>query len=91
MKITLLKCLNLQNHVKKIYPFYRASNPLMISHYLNLNFTKLNPFIHPSLSTILTIVQNKIFTFTLDGEELEKYLFVIIMNVKRLTCFIILH
>ena len=30
-------------------------------------------FIHLSfLSTLLAIVQNKIFTFTLDGEELEK-------------------
>ena len=64
--------------------------PLMISHYSNLNFSKLNQFIHPSLSTVSTISQNTIFTFTLDGDELEKYLFVTIMNEKKITCFIIL-
>ena len=46
---------------------------------------------YPSLSTVLAIVQNTIFTFTLDGEEPEKYLFVTIMNGKILTCFITLH
>ena len=50
-----------------------------------------NSSIHPSLSTNLAIVHNIIFTFTLDGEELEKYLFVTIMNRKMLTCFITLH
>ena len=65
--------------------------PLMICHYSNLNFSKLNPFIHSSLSTISTIRQNTIFTFMLDGEELEKYLFIIIINEKGLTCFITLH
>ena len=50
-----------------------------------------NSSIHPSLSTNLAIVQNIIFTFTLDGEELEKFLFVTIMNRKMLTCFITLH
>ena len=65
--------------------------PLMISHYSNLNFSKLNPFIHPSLSTVSTISQNTIFTLMLDGEELEKYLFITIINEKRLTCFITLH
>ena len=65
--------------------------PLLISQYSNLNFSKFNPFIHPSLSTVSTISQNSIFTFTLDGKELEKYLFITIMNGKGLTCFITLH
>jgi len=43
------------------------------------------------LSTTSTIVQNTIFTFTLDGKELKKYLFVTIMNRKILTYFITLH
>ena len=64
---------------------------LMISHYSNLNFSKLNPFIHLSLSTVSTISQNTIFTFMLDGEELEKYLFITIMNGKGPACFITLH
>ena len=42
------------------------------------------------MSAVSTIVQNRIFTFTLDNEELEKYLFVIIMNEEILTCFITL-
>ena len=42
------------------------------------------------MSTASAIVQNTIFTFTLDGEGLEKYLFVTIMNEKILTCFITL-
>ena len=36
------------------------------------------------------IFENTIFTFTLDGERLEKYLFATIMNEKILTCFITL-
>jgi len=40
---------------------------------------------------VSTIVQNTIFTFTLDNEELEKYLFVTIMNRKILICVITLH
>ena len=43
---------------------------------------------HHSLSTASTIVQNTIFTFTLDDEGLEKYLFVTIMNEKILKFFI---
>ena len=35
-----------------------------------------------------TIVQNIIFSFTIHSEELEKYIFVTIMNGKKLTCFI---
>ena len=43
-------------------------------------------FIHLSfLSTLLAIVQNKIFTFTLDGEELEK-LFHKKKKKKKLVC-----
>ena len=42
------------------------------------------------MSTVSAIVQNTIFTFTLDGEGLEKYLFVTIMNDEILTCFITL-
>jgi len=42
------------------------------------------------LSTASTIIQNTIFTFMLDVEELKKYLFVTIMNEKVLTCFTIL-
>ena len=42
------------------------------------------------MSTVSTIVQNTIFTFTLDDEILEKYKFVTIMNEKILTCFITL-
>ena len=42
------------------------------------------------MSTVSAIVQNIIFTFTLDGKRLEKYLFVTIMNEKILTYFIIL-
>jgi len=42
------------------------------------------------LFTVLAIVQNTIFIFTLDGEEQEKYLFVTIMNKKILICFITL-
>ena len=38
----------------------------------------------------LAIVQNIVFTFTLDDEELEKYLFVTIINEKILKCFITL-
>ena len=45
---------------------------------------------YPSLSTVSTVVQNTIFTFTLDGERLEKYMFVTIINEKILTCFITL-
>ena len=30
-----------------------------------------------------TIIQNTIFTFTLEGKEREKYLFVTIMNKKK--------
>jgi len=43
------------------------------------------------LLTASTIVQNTIFIFTLDDQELEKYLFVSIMNEKILTSFITLH
>ena len=43
---------------------------------------------YPSLSTVLAIVQNTIFTFTLNGKELEKYLLVTIINEKILACFI---
>jgi len=43
------------------------------------------------LSTTSAIIQNTIFTFTLDGEEPKKYLFVTIMNGKILICFITLH
>ena len=43
------------------------------------------------MSTVSIVGQNTIFTFTLDGDELEKYLFVTIMNKKILTCFITLH
>ena len=42
-----------------------------------------------TLSIVSEIVQNTIFTFTLDGEEPKKYLFVTIMNKKILMCFII--
>ena len=42
---------------------------------------------HYSLSTILAIVQNTIFAFTLDGERLKKTLFVIIMNEKNTNMF----
>ena len=63
---------------------------LMISHYSNKKFTQLNSFIYHFLSTASTIVQNIIFTFMLDVEELKKYLFVTIMNEKVLTCFTIL-
>jgi len=43
-------------------------------------------------STISTIIQNTIFTFTLNGKELEKKnLFITIMNGKILICFITLH
>ena len=42
---------------------------------------------HYSLSTISAIVQNTIFTFTLDGERLKKTLFVIIMNEKNTNMF----
>ena len=42
------------------------------------------------MSIALAIFQNTIFTFTLDGEGLEKYMFVAIMNEKILTCFITL-
>ena len=42
------------------------------------------------MSTVSAIVQKIIFTFTLDGKRLEKYLFVTIMNEKILTYFIIL-
>ena len=45
-------------------------------------------FIHSSLSTVSKIVQNTNFTFMLDGKELEKYLFITIMNGKILTYFI---
>ena len=54
-------------------------------------------FIHLSfLSTLLAIVQNTIFTFTLDGEELEKLfhkkkkknLFITIMKEKILAYLI---
>ena len=62
----------------------------MISHYSNKKFTQLNSFIYRFLSTASTIVQNIIFTFMLDVEELKKYLFVTIMNEKVLTCFTIL-
>ena len=31
-----------------------------------------------SLSTVSTVVQNTIFTFTLDCEELENYLFILL-------------
>ena len=43
------------------------------------------------MSTVTTIVQNTNFTFMLDGKELEKYLFITIMNGKVLTYFITLH
>ena len=46
---------------------------------------------YPSLSTVLAIVQNTIFTFTLNGKELEKYLLVNIINEKILACFITSH
>ena len=46
---------------------------------------------YPSLSTVLAIVQNIIFTFTLNGKELEKYLLVTIINEKILACFITSH
>ena len=42
---------------------------------------------HYSLSTISAIIQNTIFTFTLDGERLKKTLFVIIMNEKNTNMF----
>ena len=72
----MFKSLKLRKKKKKVvYLFYHASN-LMINHY--------------SLSTISAIVQNTIFTFTLDGEGLEKSLFVTIMNEEILTCFITL-
>ena len=39
------------------------------------------------MSTASAIVQNTIFTFTLDGGGLEKYLYVTIMNEKILTSY----
>ena len=33
---------------------------------------------YPSLSTVSTVVQNTIFIFTLDCEELENYLFILL-------------
>ena len=39
------------------------------------------------MSTVLAIIQNTIFTFTLDKEELEKYLFVTTMNEKNTNMF----
>ena len=63
----------------------------MISHCSYCNFTKLNSSIHPLLSIASSIVYNIIFTSTLDDKELQKDLFVTIVNEKELTCFIILH
>ena len=40
---------------------------------------------------VSTIIQNTTFTNTLNEKELEKYVFIIIMNGKILTCFITLH
>ena len=40
-------------------------------------------FICHSFSTVSAIIQNTIFTFTLDSEELEKYLFVTTMDAKK--------
>ena len=68
----MLKSLNLR---KKIVDFnYYASNPTYDQPLFKLKFyiiKFIHSFIHPFLFTTLTIIQNTIFTFTLDGEELE--------------------
>ena len=86
----MLKSLKLRKKKKKIvYSFYHASS-LTYDQLLFKLIIYIIKFIHHSLSTALAIVQNTIFTFMLDDEELEKYIFVTIMNEKILKCFIIL-
>ena len=54
----------------------------MINHLSNYNFILLNSSIYPCLSIALIVVQDTIFTSMLGGEELEKDLFVTIVNEK---------
>ena len=53
---------------KIVYSFYHASNPTYDQLLFKLIIYIINSFIHHSLFTASTIVQNTIFTFTLDGE-----------------------
>ena len=75
---------------KIVYSFYHASSSTYDQSLFKLKFYIIK-LIHSSFSIYnFNNCSNTIFTFTLNDEELEKYLFVTIMNKKILIYFITL-
>ena len=87
----MLKSITLRKKEKKIvYSFYHVSI-LTYDQLLFKLIIYIIKFIHLSfLVYSFSNCSKQNFTFTLDGEGLEKYLFVTIMNEEILTCFITL-
>ena len=69
----MIKSLKLRKKNIYIYSFYHASSPTYDQPLFKLKFYIIK-FIHslPCLQLQHAIVQNTIFTFMLDGEELKK-------------------